>query len=64
MYFLYALKLKRLLRRNPASKIFHWATRPYARDLNSNCSKGETRISKTQGCITTLTQQRRQLNLT
>jgi len=46
MYVLYTLKLKLWLRRNPVSKSFYCANKPYTRRLKSNCFEGETRTLK------------------
>jgi len=65
MYILYALKLKLWLRRNPVSKSFYCANKPYTRGLKLKLLRGRNEDFKiNQGRITTLTPQRRYLSLT
>jgi len=63
MYILYAFKLKLWLRRNPVSKSFYWANKPYTSVLKLRLLRGRNGdFKKKQVGIMTLTQQRRYLS--
>jgi len=63
MYILYAFKLKLWLRRNPVSKSFHCANKPYTSVLKLRLLRGRNGdFKKKQVGIMTLTQQRRYLS--